>query len=412
MRKDSGEWNDALCDEQPYVCEKLAPPPPPTPSPPSPPLPPPTAAAPRPPPRPPPSPRPSPPPSPPHRPPPLPPPLGANLLAAPVFTQDSWTIVRSGGNGCRFDNVSVQASYDVCEVTRDVALSELGYTDAYVDAHHPTIAFEVTIEHSEGRGDLAQYRFALVGANGSEVVGAGSDGWISLDRARRYAASFSSYGTGVRAARVTLAGKDREHWAGYFGTVFSTLEIRAELRPPAPPSPPPPAGPPPPSPAPSPPPPSAPLGLAALRDADHFAALLEDNGAAGTEARESSTALLDRVGMAGGGGGGGGGGASSSSSSRSSAPRCCSCSGDSAVAAAAAGLAAHSAAVAVGRGRSSWAAAPRARRSPRRTVRLTSARSSRRRSSREEAPRCQRHSRSRCECGVWRGRRSCAGVSL
>ena len=73
-----------------------------------------------------------------------------------------------------------------------MALSELGYTDAYVDAHHPTIAFEVTIEHSEGRGDLAQYRFALVGANGSEVVGAGSDGWISLDRARRYAASFSS----------------------------------------------------------------------------------------------------------------------------------------------------------------------------------------------------------------------------
>ena len=251
----------------------------------------------------------SPPPSPPHRPPPLPPPLGANLLAAPVFTQDSWTIVRSGGNGCRFDNVSVQASYDVCEVTRDVALSELGYTDAYVDAHHPTIAFEVTIEHSEGRGDLAQYRFALVGANGSEVVGAGSDGWISLDRARRYAASFSSYGAGVRAARVTLAGKDREHWAGYFGTVFSALEIRAELRPPAPPSPPPPAGPPPPSPAPSPPPPSAPLGLAALRDADHFAALLEDNGAAGTEAREKLTALLDRVGMAGGGGGDGGGGA-------------------------------------------------------------------------------------------------------
>ena len=51
------------------------------------------------------------------------------------------------------------------------------------------------------------------------------------------------------------------------------------------------------------------VGLAALRDADHFAALLEDNGAAGTEAREKLTALLDRVGMAGGGGGDGGGGA-------------------------------------------------------------------------------------------------------
>ena len=113
------------------------------------------------------------------------------------------------------------------------------------------------------------------------------------------------------------------------------------------------------------------------------------------------TALLDRVGMAGGGGGGGGAVVVVLLALLSTAllfllwrQRRRGGGG---------GLAAHSAAVAVGRGRSSWAAHA-ARRSPRRTVRLTSARSSRHRSSPEEAPRCQ-HSQAGVSV-VWSGRRA------
>ena len=51
-----------------------------------------------------------------------------------------------------------------------MSLAELGYADAYVDAHHPTIAFEVTIEHSEGRGDLAQYAAQILMAQFGAIL--------------------------------------------------------------------------------------------------------------------------------------------------------------------------------------------------------------------------------------------------
>jgi hypothetical protein len=164
-----------------------------------------------------------------------------NLLTNPgaeAGDMSGWTILKAGGNGWTIDTgagkegtKSFATSYGWCERYQEIDLLALGYSADLLDT---APAIEIG-EWFAGLGavwmydyahqDYAYLRVELRDAQHKVIASYGSGKfqcpdnnggwwgpWVQKQRV------FSSYGRGLRYIYFEDGGKDREYWAGYYGT--------------------------------------------------------------------------------------------------------------------------------------------------------------------------------------------------
>lgn len=164
-----------------------------------------------------------------------------NLLENPsaeTGDMSGWTIIDNGGNGWTVDTGggkeaanSFATSYNWCTRYQEIDLLGKGYTAAQLDAAPPVdvgewfAGFGAVWMYDYAHQDYAYLKVELRDAS-HNVIASYDTGifqcpdnngqwwgpWVQQQHV------FSSYGSGLRYIYFEDGGKDREYWAGYYGT--------------------------------------------------------------------------------------------------------------------------------------------------------------------------------------------------